>query len=66
MELAKYDNDQITKNLKQGFFLGVLASGPLIKEPKSLPPDYYDTWLNDRDAGRLWGDGAREENRKFG
>merc|ERR1711991_265960 len=64
MEMAKYDNDQITKNLKQGFFLGVLKDGPLIKEPKSLPPDYYDTWLNDRDAGRLWGDGAREENRK--
>ena len=66
MEMAKFDNDQITKDLKKGFWLGVLADGPLMDEPKSLPPDYYDTYLNDRDAGRLWGDGARQDNRKFG
>ena len=84
MELAKFDNDQITKELKKGFWLGVMAEGPLMaevtrqvpflknspllqkKKPKSIPPDYYDTWLNDKEAGRLWGDGAREDNRKFG
>lgn len=66
MEMAKFDNDQITKDLKKGFWCGVLADGPLIDMPKSLPPDYYDTYLNDRDAGRLWGDGARQDNRKFG
>lgn len=66
MEMAKYDNDQITKDIQRGFWLGVLEAGPLIVKPKSLPPDYYDTHLNDRDQGRLWGDGARDDNRKFG
>lgn len=65
LELAKFDNDQITKELKKGFWLGVFADGPLMKEPKAIPPDYYDTWLDDKEAGRLWGDGAREDNRKF-
>lgn len=50
MEMAKFDNDQITKELKKGFWLGVMADGPLMKEPKSLPPDYYDTWLNDKEV----------------
>ena len=66
LELAKFDNDQITKNVQGGFWLGVLKEGELMPLPKSLPPDYYDTYLNDRDAGRLWGDGARQDNRKFG
>lgn len=66
LELAKFDNDQITKELEKGFWCGVVEDGPLIKEPSRIPPDYYDTWLNDKEAGRLWGDGAREDNRKFG
>ncbi len=40
----------ITKELKKGFWLGVMADGPLMKEPKNLPPDYYDTWLNDKEV----------------
>jgi hypothetical protein len=50
MEMAKFDNDQITKELKKGFWRGVMAEGPLMPEPKSLPPDYYDTWLNDKEV----------------
>jgi hypothetical protein len=50
MEMAKFDNDQITKELKKGFWLGVMAEGPLMPEPKALPPDYYDTWLNDKEV----------------
>ena len=66
LEMAKFDNDQITKELHRGFWLGVMADGPLMDPVKNLPPDYYDTWLNDKEAGRLWGDGARQDNRKFG
>ena len=54
MEMAKFDNDQITKDLQKGFWLGVMAAGPLMPAPKSLPPDYYDTWLNDKEVRPLF------------
>lgn len=65
LELAKYHNDQITKNLKSGYWMGLMEAGPLLENhPKDIPKDYYDTYLNDRDAGRIWGDGAREYRHK--
>jgi hypothetical protein len=36
MEMAKFDNDQITKELKKGFWLGVMADGPLIPEVRKF------------------------------
>lgn len=36
MEMAKFDNDQITKELKKGFWLGVMADGPLMPEVMSV------------------------------
>lgn len=36
MEMAKFDNDQITKELKKGFWLGVMADGPLMPEVQNF------------------------------
>lgn len=52
LELAKLYTDRVTTELKKGFWRGLLVQGPLLDAVR-IPPDYYDTHLNDRDAGRL-------------